>query len=104
MVGIAKPKAVSLHIGVNRVDPIHYAGWKGELVSYENDDRDMERIAGSQGFVNRSLLTNATATAVLAAIEKAAKELFEDDFFLLTYSGYGGQVNDVGKRRTLRAE
>lgn len=96
MVGGAKPKGVSLHIGLNRVDPVHYAGWKGELAACENDARDMETIAGSQGFVTQSLLTKAaTSTAVLSAIETAAKELVEDDFFLLTYSGHGGQINDV---------
>jgi hypothetical protein len=97
MLGRAKPKGISLHIGLNRVDPIHYAGWKGELSACENDARDMETIATSQGFVAQSLLTKAaTSTAVLDVMEKAAKELFEDDFFLLTYSGHGGQINDAG--------
>jgi hypothetical protein len=45
MVGAAKPKGSSLHIGLNRVDPTHYVGWKGELVACENDARDMETIA-----------------------------------------------------------
>ena len=96
MVGAAKPKGSSLHIGLNRVDPTHYVGWKGELVACENDARDMETIAKGQGFATQSLLTKAaTSTALLDAIEKAAKGLVEDDFFLLTYSGHGGQINDV---------
>jgi hypothetical protein len=96
MLGAAKPKGISLHIGLNRVDPIHYAGWKGELVACENDARDMETIARAQGFVTQCLLTKAaTSSAVLDAIEKGAKELVEDDYFLLTYSGLGGQINDV---------
>lgn len=98
MVGAARPKGSSLHIGLNRVDHVHYVGWKGELVACENDAHDMETIARSQGFVTQSLVTKAaTATAVLAAVEKAAKELVEDDFFFLTYSGHGGQINDVNK-------
>ncbi len=98
MVGAAKPKGSSLHIGLNRVDPTHYVGWKGELVACENDARDMETIAKAQGFATQSLLTKAaTSTALLDAIEKAAKGLVEDDFFLLTYSGHGGQINDVNK-------
>ncbi len=32
---------------------------------------------------------------MLGTIERAAKELVEGDFFLLTYSGHGGQINDV---------
>jgi hypothetical protein len=83
---------------LNRVDHIHYAGWKGELAACENDAHDMETIARSQGLVAQSLLTkSATSTAVLAALEKAGKELVEDDFFFLTYSGHGGQINDVNK-------
>ncbi|MBZ5667897.1 MAG: caspase family protein [Acidobacteriia bacterium] len=96
MLGGSKPKGISLHIGLNRVDPVHYAGWKGELVACENDARDMETIASAQGFATQCLLTKAaTCSAVLDAIEKGAKELVEDDFFLLTYSGLGGQINDV---------
>ena len=98
MVGAATPKGSSLHIGLNRVDPTHYVGWKGELVACENDARDMETIAKGQGFATQSLLTKAaTSTALLDAIEKAAKGLVEDDFFLLTYSGHSGQINDVNK-------
>ncbi|MBZ5682868.1 MAG: caspase family protein [Acidobacteriia bacterium] len=96
MLGGAKSKGIALHIGLNRVDPIHYAGWKGELVACENDARGVETIARGQGFVTQSLLTRAaTSTALLDRIEKAAKELVEDDFFLLTYSGHGGQINDA---------
>ena len=68
---------------------------KENLSLCENDARDMETIARSQGFVAQSLLTKAaTSTALLGVIEKAARELIEGDFFLLTYSGHGGQVND----------
>ena len=96
MLGGGKPKGISLHVGLNRVDPVHYVGWKGELVACENDARDMEAIARSQGFVTQSLLTrSATSTSLLGIIEKAAKELVEGDIFLLTYSGHGGQINDV---------
>lgn len=74
MVGGVKPKGISLHVGVNQVDPIHYAGWKGELQTCENDARDTETIARSRGFIAQSLLTKAaTSTALLGIIEKAAK-------------------------------
>src|SRR5258708_12415488 len=96
MLGGANPKGISLHIGLNRVDPVHYAGWKGELVACENDARDMETIARSQGLVAQSLLTKAaTSTALLGLIEKAARELVPDDFFSLPYSCHGRQINDV---------
>jgi len=90
------PKGISLHIGLNQVDPTHYAQWEGKLVACENEARDMDTIARQQGLVTKLLLTKAaTASAVLDAIDQAAKQLVEDDFFLLTYSGHGGQVNDI---------
>lgn len=86
---------ISLHVGLNRVDPAHYQGWDGELTACEFDANDMRAIAEGQGFEPRSLLTKeATSDAVLAAIERAAGELDRGDLFLCTYSGHGGQVPD----------
>lgn len=86
---------ISLHVGLNRVDPAHYQGWDGELTACEFDANDMRAIAEGQGFEPRSLLTKeATSDAVLAAIERAAGELDQGDLFLCTYSGHGGQVPD----------
>jgi hypothetical protein len=89
------PRGVSLHIGLNRVDPAHYQGWDGALTACEFDANDMRAIAERQGFEPRSLLTQeATSDAVLTAIERAAGELGQGDLFLCTYSGHGGQVPD----------
>ncbi len=88
-------RGISLHIGLNRVDPAGYAGWSGELVACENDARDMEAIAGQQGFAASTLLTDAaTSTATVDAIRSAAEALGPGDIFFLTYSGHGGQVPD----------
>jgi metacaspase-1 len=85
----------SLHIGLNSVDPGHYDGWDGTLMACEFDAEDMQKLAESRGFEPTKLLTQeATAAAVIAAIEKAASELSKGDFLFLTYSGHGGQVPD----------
>lgn len=85
----------SLHVGLNRVDPAHYEGWNGALRACEQDARDLEAMAGEQGYVARRLLTReATAAAVAEAIGEAAESLRKGDTFLLTYSGHGGQVPD----------
>lgn len=39
----SKTKGISLHIGLNRVDPAHYQGWDGKLNGCENDAKSMER-------------------------------------------------------------
>jgi hypothetical protein len=88
-------RGISLHVGLNRVDPAHYQGWDGALTACEFDANDMRAIAEGQGFEARSLLTaEATSDAVLTAIEQAAGELDRGDLFLCTYSGHGGQVPD----------
>ncbi|GAA5088549.1 caspase family protein [Microbacterium yannicii] len=86
---------LSLHIGLNRVDPAHYDGWDGALNACEFDALDMQAIAESCGFDTNLLLTqDATADAVKAAISRAADELAPGDLFFLSYSGHGGQVPD----------
>lgn len=90
------PKAWSLHIGLNAVDPVHYGGWDGVLSACEFDAYDMAAVAASRGMTRTLLLTKqATRAKVLAALRKAAKALKSGDLFFLTYSGHGGQVPDT---------
>lgn len=88
-------KGMSLHIGLNSVDPKEYEGWDGKLNACEQDARDMKAIAESKGCKATMLLTaQATSSNVMGAIEAAAATLAADDLFILTYSGHGGQIED----------
>ena len=90
------PVALSLHIGVNEVDPNHYDGWSGPLAACEFDANDMAAIARFRNIAANVLLTKqATRNAVLSGIRAAAKKLRAGDFFFLSYAGHGGQVEDV---------
>ncbi|MES2923364.1 MAG: caspase family protein [Verrucomicrobiota bacterium] len=89
-------KGLSLHLGLNYVDPAHYDGWNGELYACEADANDMTALAKSRGFKPKTLLREqVTAKAVKSAILDAAKALKRGDTFFLTYSGHGGQVPDT---------
>jgi metacaspase-1 len=88
-------KGISLHIGLNGVDPAHYSGWDGPLKACEADAQDMASLAKTGGFSASLLLTKkATRAAVIAGIEAAAGKLEAGDLFFLTYSGHGGQIPD----------
>lgn len=90
------PAGLSLHIGLNYVDPDRYGGWDGELAACEFDANDMQALAAGRGFQTQKLLrADATAANVIAALRAAAAKLKRGDLFLLTYSGHGGQVPDV---------
>lgn len=89
-------RGLSLHLGLNAVDAKHYQGWSGELFACEFDAKDMQALAKSCKMQSTILLTRkATRKAVLAALRAGAKKLKSGDLFLLTYSGHGGQVDDV---------
>lgn len=89
-------KGISIHIGLNNVDPAAYNGWNGALAGCLNDVADMKAIAEQLGFTSTTLTdSDATADNVIAAIGKAASDLGSEDILLLTYSGHGGQVPDV---------
>ena len=68
-------KGISLHIGLNEVDPTHYSGWNGALSACEFDANDMASLAKKQGFVESSIVLTkeATAAAVAERIQNAAK-------------------------------
>jgi metacaspase-1 len=91
-----KGTGLAVHIGLNAVDPAHYEGWSGPLNACEADANDMADISKAFKIKPTTLLTaQGTRAKVLAAIRAAAKKLKKGDFFLLTYSGHGGQVADV---------
>lgn len=86
-------RGISIHLGLNQVDPSHYDGWDGTLTACEFDANDMQAIATGRGFEPTVLLTQqATSAAVVQAIERAAEELGAGDILFLSYSGHGGQV------------
>ena len=97
--GSSRPPAfrgLSLHIGLNSVDPKHYEGWSGDLMACEFDANDMATLATAQNIKPTVLLTErATRANVLKAVRAAAKTLSGGDLFFLTYSGHGGQIPDV---------
>ena len=88
-------KGISLHIGLNYVDPDAYGGWDGALAGCVNDANDMKAVAASRNF-STTILTNAEATSakVISEISNAAKALQSGDIFFISYSGHGGQIPD----------
>lgn len=94
----ARPYGRSLHIGVNAVDPCHYARYPGILQGAENDALSMEEIAKTQGFEHKNLLgENARADAVLREILDAAYTLPKGSYYLLTFAGHGVQSKNDGQ-------
>jgi len=90
------PSAISVHIGLNHVDPGCYGGWDGALTGCINDAHDLAAVAAAEGYRTSILVDRqATAAAVLAAIRSAAGKLKPHDVFLLTFSGHGGQLDDA---------
>ena len=88
-------KGISLHIGVNRIDPGHY-GTDGTLAACEFDANDMQQIAQDHEFEDLKLLTTAaTRNAVISGIQDAAKSLDSGDIFFLSYAGHGSQIPDT---------
>ncbi|GAA2427718.1 caspase family protein [Streptomyces coeruleofuscus] len=90
-------RGISLHLGLNRVDPNEYNGWDGKLIACENDARDMDQLANKAGIQDRTTLLTADATVdnVTQELRKAAQTLTAGDLFFFTYSGHGGQIPDL---------
>ncbi|MFD3540586.1 caspase domain-containing protein [Streptomyces sp. NPDC058662] len=90
------PTGLSLHVGLNTVDPARYEGWDGQLQACENDARDMAALARARGFSDTVVLTaDGTVENVTAELRRAAGRLGDGDILLFTYSGHGGQLPDT---------
>lgn len=89
---------LSLHIGLNRVDPFAYGGWSGLLQGCHNDALAMAALAQAQGFAPSIMLdAEATTKAVLDALYVFAKQAQSGETVMLTYSGHGGQIPDYSR-------
>jgi metacaspase-1 len=90
-------RGISIHIGLNQVDPNQYGGWDGQLQACEYDARDMAVLAEQNGFGDRTLLLtqDATVANAMSAIGSAVEALEPGGMLFLTYSGHGGQVPDT---------
>ena len=96
-----KPRALSLHLGLNLVSAAAYEGWEGPLAACEFDANDMAAIAKRQGMQASVLLTKkATRAALLAGMRNAARALKAGDLFFMSYSGHGGQIQDANRDET----
>lgn len=92
----AGPRGLSLHFGVNVVNPAAYNGWDGALGGCEPDANEMEKLAKSLGYSTKKFLSpQATSGALLGELASAAHTLRAGDILFLTYSGHGGQVPDT---------
>ena len=92
---MTKPNAWSLHVGLNAVDPHHYAGWEGILAGCENDAKSMQQVAATAGFSTHILLTrDAVAAAVLSCLRDYVSLAEAGDIIMFTNSSHGGQIFD----------
>lgn len=90
-----KAKGFALCIGVNKVDPNHYAGWSGPLVACENDARHMSHMLTVKGFETTILLTrNATRANVFRILGQLAGMAEPGDIVVVTNSSHGSQITD----------
>jgi hypothetical protein len=95
-------KGFALAIGLNGVDPTHYAGWNGDLSGCEPDALDMTKIASDRGLKAETLLTHqATRDAVINKLKDLAGQLKSGDLLVVSYSGHGGQIPDQNGDETL---
>ncbi len=81
---------ISLHVGLNGVDPQAYNGWDGFLVSGINGADWMSGMARTHGFANTQYFNSqATVNSILAYLNHAVQILTAGDIFLFSFSGHG---------------
>ncbi|GAB3012551.1 caspase family protein [Niabella terrae] len=90
--------ALSIHIGLNKIDPGHY-GDDYPLDGCINDARDMIAIAKAQAFDKSHLITNEEGTykKLTDLLKAAARKLKKGDSLLISYSGHGAYVPDENR-------
>lgn len=89
---IRQPRGLSIHVGVDRLDPVHY-GDEFRLSSCVNDARKMCEIAESLGYTAVTFENeNATVSNFTGFMRGAISDLVAGDSLLVTFSGHGSQI------------
>ncbi|MCC6410711.1 MAG: S8 family serine peptidase [Saprospiraceae bacterium] len=88
-------KAISLHIGINNVDPGYYKGHVPPLSGCISDMEKMEALAKTKGFSTQTMRNSeATREAILQFLVEQSGELDKNDILLITYAGHGAPIPD----------
>ncbi|WP_346237144.1 caspase family protein [Niabella insulamsoli] len=92
------PYAISLHIGLNKIDKKHY-GSDYPLAGCINDAKDMIAIAKQKKYDESYILIDEAGTYknITDHLVMAAKKLRKGDLFFISYSGHGAYVPDKNK-------
>jgi metacaspase-1 len=86
------PHGVSLHLGLDRVDPAHY-GDENALPSCVNDAKAMGELAEAAGYDALVLANEQATTANLTAfMRNAAANLYAGDCLLVSVSSHGSRI------------
>lgn len=94
---IRKPRGLSVHVGVDKLDPKHYKDAEGlELSSCVNDARKMREIAESIGYDAVTFENeDATVSNFTGFMRRAISNLYDGDSLLVTFSGHGSQISNT---------
>ncbi|CAA6808675.1 MAG: Metacaspase [uncultured Sulfurovum sp.] len=89
-------KGISIHIGMEYIDPAYYNGSDGALRTCGKDCLDMKALAEAQNFETSMVFLNEEATreAVSQAIADASETLEAGDMLFVSYSGHGTAIPD----------
>lgn len=89
-------RGYAIHVGVNRVDPLSYGNWSGELQRCVEDATRMRELTSAAGCAVGAVLADQDATTkrVLDELTTAARHCQPGDLLVLTFSGHGGQLVD----------
>ncbi len=89
---VRPPRGLSIHVGVDRVDPVHYKS-EHKLSCCVNDARKMRELAEGLGYDAETLENeNATVSNFTGFMRRAISDLYSGDSLLLTFSGHGSQL------------
>lgn len=87
-------KGISIHIGLNSIDPIHY-GTNGQLRVAKTTQRNAENCNKNGLYIYNDSNKDATTKKVLTELLKASQILNSGDILFLTYSGHGSRIIDT---------